>query len=222
MIIGGFQYWQLLSLLIACICIRELRRFSIAAFMPLLIIANVVEIIGVNFRLFGWPNNYFVYNMYLIFTTPLYLYLYSQMLFLAGYALHVFRVIALLCMLLILLNYFFLQGTDIFNTNSLILIMLLNIIFSCLVLFRLSSYNFVQPNLFREPYFWINAATLLFSMVTLVLLGLQPYIRSNHIEIGNKSLYYAIMPMPNVILYAAYSYAFLLCKLQKTRQLLPL
>lgn len=188
-----------------------------AAFVPLLIIVNIVEIAGTNIHWFGWPTNHFVYNMYLIFTTPLYLYLYSQMLFLNGSALNIFRMIALLCMLLILLNYFFLQGTEMFNTNALALVMILNIIFSCLVLFRLSSYDFVQPNLFREPYFWINAATLLFSMVTLVLLGLQPYIHSNHIQIGNKILYFALMPSPNVILYAAYSYAFLLCKIQETR-----
>ena len=217
MIIEGYQYWQLLSLLFACICITQLKRFSIAAFIPLLIVVNVVEIIGTNSHLFGWPTNYPVYNMYLILTTPLYLYLYSQMLFLSGFALHVFRLIALLCMLLILLNYFFLQGAEIFNTNALVLVMILNIIFSCLVLFRLSSYDFVRPNLLKEPYFWINAATLLWSMVTLVLLGLQHYIYSNRIQIGNKSLYAALMPSANVILYAAYSYAFLLCKIQKTR-----
>lgn len=217
MIIDWYQYSQLFSLFTALVCITGLKQFSLAAFIPLLILVNGVEIIAGNFRLFGWSNNYFIYNLYLIFSTPFYLYLYQRMLYLNGNALKIFRIISLLCMLLILLNYFFLQGINIFNSNALVLIMILNIIFSCLALFRLSSHDFHQPNLLKEPYFWINAVNLLFSMVSLVLLGLQPYIRSNNIEIENKSLYYAIMPVANVILYTVYSYAFLLCRIQKTR-----
>lgn len=212
-----YQYWQLACLLVAVVCISGLRRFSIAAFIPLLIIINAVEITGDNFRLFGLQNNYFIYNLYLIFSTPLTLYLYQRMLHLNGYPLQVFRAIALLCMLIILLNYFFLQGEYLFNTNALVLIMILNIIFSCLVLFRLSLHDAKQTQLYREPYFWINAANLLFSLLTLVLLGLQQYIRSHHIEIENKSLYRSIMPAANIILYTVYSYAFLLCQIQKTR-----
>lgn len=217
MTIDWYQYFQLLSLVIGFFCIAGLRHFFIVAYIPLLIIINGVEFIGRNFRLFGWPNNYFIYNLYLIISTPLTLYLYSRMLSLKKVGLSVFVVIALLCMLLILINYFFIQGGDVFNSDSLILIMILSIIFSCLVLFRLSMHDLQQTQLSREPYFWINAVNLLFSMVTLVLLGLQQYIRSHHIEIENKSLYRAIMPAANMILYAVYSYAFLLCRIQKTR-----
>jgi hypothetical protein len=51
----------------------------------------------------------------------------------------------------------------------------------------------------------------------LVILGLQEYILINHIEIAHKTLYNAIMPSVNAIVYAGYSYAFILCRTQRIR-----
>lgn len=217
MIIAWYQYAQFICLLIALICLPELKRFSVAVFIPLLIITNAVEVIGNSYRLFGWQKNDFIYNVFLILSTPLYLYLYANMLYLKDKAMAVFRAISVLCVFLILLNYFFLQGISNFNSYSVVLLSILNIIFSCLILFRLSLQDVRQLNLFKEPYFWINAANLIFYMVPLVLLGMQPYIRSHKIEIHNKSLYLAIMPTANMILYSAYSYAFLLCRSQRNK-----
>lgn len=217
MIISLYQYMQLICLLVSIIFLAGLKKFSIAAFMPLLIIINVVEMIGTNYRLFGWEKNDAVYNLFLIISTPFYLYLYLKMLNLKEKALNLFFVISILCLLFVLLNYFLLQGISKFNSYSAILISILNIIFSCLILFRLSLQEVRELNLFKEPYFWINAVNLLFYIVTLVLLGMQPYIRSHKIEIYNKSLYYVILPPANIILYGGYSYAFLLCWNQKNR-----
>lgn len=217
MIIEGYQYVQLISLVIAFCCIAGLRRFHLTAFIPLLIIINGIEIAAAYYYFFHQKNNYFIYNIYLVLGTPIQLYLYNQMLHLMDQALKVFWIISVLCMLLVLLNYLFVQKSGAFNTYSLILIMILNIIFSCLVLFRLSLQDLRELNLFQEPYFWINAVSLLFSMTTLVLLGLQEYIRANHIELANKSLYAAILPAANIVLYIGYSYAFLLCQTQKNR-----
>ena len=58
---------------------------------------------------------------------------------------------------------------------------------------------------------------LLFGLITLVVLGLQSYILNNHIEIAHKPLYLAILPAVNAIVYAGYSYAFILCRTQRTR-----
>jgi hypothetical protein len=54
-------------------------------------------------------------------------------------------------------------------------------------------------------------------LITLVVLGLQTYILINHVEIAHQSLYHAIMPVVNAVVYLGYSYAFILCRTQRTR-----
>lgn len=212
-----YQYFQILSLLTAIVCYRGLRRYSLSAFIPLLLIANVTEITAGNYLAFGWTSNYFIYNLYLLTATPFQLWLFGRMLHLRNNEKRVFGAICGLCMLFVLLNYFFLQGSTRFNTISLILIALITIVFSCFVLLRAVIQQQNEDNLLRAPYFWINAAQLLFGLVTLVVLGLQQYIRNNQIELGQKSLYYVLLPGINIILYAAYSYAFILCSRIKNK-----
>lgn len=114
-------------------------------------------------------------------------------------------------MLFILIDFYFLQGVSMFNTYSLILIMLLNIVFSVLILVNFFLFDERTIDFLKHPYLWINSGILIFSLGTLVVLGLQHYIEANKIVIGNKNAYRQIMPILNVILYSAYSYAFLLC-----------
>ncbi|MGX5819796.1 hypothetical protein ACWKWU_16485 [Chitinophaga lutea] len=216
MIFKLYQLFQLLSLLAAIFCFKGLSRFSIAAFLPLLLLVNVIEFIGTNFRLFGWAHNYFIYNIFTLLATPLQLILFGRMLGLKKNEKPVFLLISLLCMLIIVINFIWLQGWYQFNTISLILVEILTIVFSCFVLLRVTVQGSEEMALLQEPYFWINAARLLFALITLVLLGLQQVIRNNNIEIGQKSLYHAILPGANIVLYSAYTYAFILCR-KKTR-----
>lgn len=212
-----FQFAQLISLCFAIWFYRNLKGWAIAAFLPLLILIFLIEIIGNNFQAFNWPNNYFIYDLYLLLSTPLWLYLFRQMLDLSGTALRIFRWIAILSMSFMFMNYFFGEGMKEFNSWSLLLLMILTIVFSCLILFRISLAESLGGSLYSHPYFWINAGNLLFALVTLVLLGLQPYIRENGIQIQRKSLYYAIIPTANIILYTCYSYGFYLCRVPLTR-----
>ena len=217
MIINWYQYAQLFCLVVGLYCLSGLKRFSLAAFLPLLVITNGLELVGRNYRHFGWANNYPVYNVYLVLATPLYLLLYWNMLALRGVTRGVYRITSLLLVFFTGLNFFFIQGINQFNTISLVLIMLSHIMLSCLVLFRLALQEMREINLLREPYFWINGVTLLFSLISLVILSLQPFIHSNRLEINDKKLYTAIMPAANVVLYLVYSYAFWLCQRQKNR-----
>lgn len=217
MTINWYQYSQLLCLIAAVFFYSGLKKFSIAGFMPLLILINIVELVANNFKRWGWVNNYFVYNVFLILSTPIYLYLYRCMLNLTAIALKIYYFISGLTLLIILTNYLFIQGLFTFNSFSFLLISVLNIIFSCLILFKLSSDDSNNVSLFYQPYFWINSSNLLFNMITLVLLGLQQYILVNHIELENKRLYYVILPIANVALYLSYSYAFALCNIQNKK-----
>ncbi|TWW00668.1 hypothetical protein [Chitinophaga pinensis] len=215
-----FQYFQLLSLLVAVICYKGLSHCRLLLFIPLLLLTNIVEIVGTNYRMLGWTRSDFIYNWYILLSTPMNLYLYGIMLRLRQNEKPIYIIISLLSILFIFINFFFLQGQGQFNNISVILIEILNIVFSCFVLLRLALHGDTQLGMFKDPYSWISAANLLFGLITLVLLGLQQYIRSNNIVIGNTSLYRAILPVVNIILYSSYCVAFVLCRIRINRLLL--
>ena len=212
-----FQYFQLLSLLLAILCSKGLLKYGIILFIPLLIIINITEILGVNYKALGWKDNYLLYNInYLIISTVLTLFLYYKMLEMNARVRQVFLMVAILLIIFLLLNICFMQGPHSFNTYSLIVIELTNIILSCIVLFQLVFSTSTSKNLFTEPYFWINTGTLFFTLGTIVLFGLQQYILKNEIKLNDKSLYYALAPILNIFLYSAWGYGFLLCRTNKS------
>jgi hypothetical protein len=215
--ISWFEYFQILSLITAIYCWRGLKTCSLLAFIPLLVIVNVAELIAENYLAFGWSSNYRVYNLYLLLSTPFFFYLAGKMLFLTRKEAVVFVIVCFLCMVLLCINYGFIQGPIQFNSYSLGLVDMLMIVFSSLCLVRLTVFDQKELNFLREPYFWINSLNLLFCLITLVVLGLQSYILINKIEIANKTLYHAILPVVNAIVYGGYSYAFILCRTQRAR-----
>lgn len=120
-------------------------------------------------------------------------------------------------MLLVLLNFLFMQGQYVFNTYSMMLIEIMMIVFSSLSLVRLTVLDNRELNFVKEPFFWINAVNMLSGIITLVVLGLKDYILNNHVQIFNKTLYSFLMPFVAFITYTGYCYAFILCRTQKTR-----
>jgi hypothetical protein len=216
--IAWYEYFQIISLGVAIYCRKGLKACSLGAFIPLLIIVNISELIGINFRAFGWKSNYNVYNIYLLLSTPFFFWLAGKMLFLTKKESLIYYTVCVLCMLFVIVNFLFIQGRmGQFNTYSLGLIEIMMIVFSGLCLVRLTVIDQEEMNFMREPYFWINSLNLLFGLITLVILSMQTYISQNNIEIGHKPLYSAILQPLNAIVYAGYSYAFILCRTQKTR-----
>jgi hypothetical protein len=215
--IAWFSYFQLLSLCMAIYCWKGLKAGSLLAFIPLLIIVNITELTGSNYQAFGWTSNYFVYNLYMLFSTPFFFYLGSKMLFLTKKETLIYWIVCSLCMLLLIVNYGFIQGRSRFDTFSMGLFEIMMIVFSGLCLMRLAVLDREEVNFMKEPYFWINSVNLLGGLITLVVLGLQSYILENHLEIAHQHLYVAILPVVNAVVYSGYSYAFILCRMQKTR-----
>jgi hypothetical protein len=208
------QYFELFSLLCAVVFARGLNSFGIGVLIPLLLLDNVAEIIGVNFVYFGWKDNYFVYSLYLVLSTPLVLWLFGAMLGRGAPHKNYFLWGAIAIEGFVLLNYCFIQGPFEFDTYSYLLVSTAEIVMCCLVLARLAIRKDDQAGLLRDPYFWINGTTLLFNLVSLILLGALKFIALNHLEIRHKNLYLAILPAANALLYAGYSYAFILCHSQ--------
>ena len=215
--IAWFEYCQMISLFVAIYCWRGLKACSLQAFIPFLIIVNITELTARNYLIFGWNSNYSVYNLYLLISTPFLFYLAGKMLLLTRKESVIFFIVCVLCMLLVIFNYGFIQGFTQFNTYSLCVIGIMLIVFSGLCLVRLTVFDEKELNFMKEPYFWINSLNLFFWLITLVVLGLQTYILINHVEIAHISLYHAILPVVNAIVYLGYSYAFILCRTQRTR-----
>jgi hypothetical protein len=215
--IAWFEYFQLISLCVAIYCRKGLKTCSLLAFIPFLVIVNITELTARNYLAFGWTSNYSVYNLYLLFSTPFLFYLAGKMLFLTRKESAIFFIVCVLCMLLVIFNFGFVQGLTQFNTYSLCVVEIMVIVFSGLCLVRLTVFDEKELNFMKEPYFWINSLNLFFGLITLVVLGLQTYILINHVEIAHEKLYSAILPVVNAIVYSGYSYAFILCRTQRTR-----
>jgi hypothetical protein len=209
-----YQYFQVFSLLCALFCRRGLDAYSIGIMIPLLLLDNTAEFVAGNYHLFHWKSNYFIYNLYLLASTPIFLYLFSILLELKGRRRTNYFIGCGLLEIFILLNFFFYQGPSEFNTYSNLLIQATNIVLSCLALARLAIGKDDESVILQDPRFCINAMILLFSLVTLITLGSQKYIVLHNIEIHHKVLYYAIMPIANAVLYTGYSCAFVLCRMQ--------
>ena len=212
-----YQYFEFFSLLCALWCARGLKSFSITVFIPILILDNLTEAIAVNHSHFNWDTNYFIYNIYYLLSTPLYLYLFSIMLKSDQREKRRLLGIGVAIELFMLVDYFFIQGAIPFNTFSALLVAVMDIIFVCLVLFRITIRTDEEYFLLRDPYFWINAVLLLFSLVSLIVLGMHKYIVLYQLELRHKNLYIAIIRAANAVLYTGYSAAFLLCQMQRSK-----
>ena len=207
-----YQYFQYLSLFIALYCYKGLKYFKIQLIIIFLFISCITETLATLYKHFGWQTNYLPYNIYLFASSFVFFFLFARMLNLNNSTKILFWVISILSLLFVELNFFFLQGFTVFNTYSLIIIELLNIFFTSLILLYLARND--NSTLMKNPFFLINASLLLFSLGTLVVLGLQDFILKNKLRIIQLNLYRVIMPPLNIILYSTFSFAFILCKKQ--------
>lgn len=209
-----FLYFQYLALFSAIFYYRSLKTYKAGAMLPLLLLVCVIETTSAVSKHFGYNNNHYLYNSYIITNTPLYFYLFYNFLNINPKFRRPYFYTALSISLLIVLNFLFFEGILIFNTLSIILMQFCTVLLSVFLLFRLAvSEKFFT--LSKHPYFWISAGLLIFSLGTLVVLGMSQYIRMHQLTIVNKALYRTIMPVLNVILYSSYSYAFYLCAQMK-------
>jgi hypothetical protein len=216
------QYFQILSLLLSIVYSRGLRKFKISLFIPLLLLVCVTEFIGTNSRsYFHWKNNYLVYDCYVIASFPITYFIFYKMLDYVGWIRVIFFCLGFLILVFFLLNIFFIQGVNDFNTYSLILTEFVTALLSLLVLVKLFKEDDFSIMLYQHPYFWISGATLIFSVSTLVILGLQQYIEAHHLQFAGKNIYRILIQIMNVVLYVSYSYAFFLCNKLTSRSSQP-
>lgn len=206
-----YQYFQILALISCIIFYKDVRKNKLGAFLPLCILVCGVEISSANVLVWKLGNSdHFIKNIYLLVSTPLYFYIFYRQFPLSKKIKIAYSAIAVIVSGLFLMNYLFFQGPTHINILSVIFQQLVTILLSCTLLYFLST-DEKYIILFKEPSFWIAAGLLIFSLGTLVILGLYQYIRMNHLTIQNQNLYSFLMPFLNIILYSSYTYAFYLC-----------
>lgn len=209
-----FQYFQILALIASIFFYKGLKAYRINFFVFILSVVCIIESISANRVLFNLKTNYLFYNLYLLISTPVYFYLFYFLLNIKAKYRWTFIGIAFLISFLFFLDFLFFEGPQNINTLSIIFQQFVFILLSCFLLFKMavSQQFFILQN---HPFFWIASGLLIFCLGTLVVLGLNQFIRINKITLANKHLYGAIMPVLNVILYSSYSYAFYLCEQTK-------
>lgn len=205
-----YTYFELLSLLFSLWFFKGLSRFKINLFVLISLVAFLADLIG-SIYADSRAKNYFIYNIYLEVSTPLYFYVFFKMLNYKHLAKNIYILICVLIMIFATLNWWFIQHYDSFNTYSLIIIEFVLAILSLLTLLKLFNNDNINVALQNHPFFWIAGSALIYAVSTVVILGLAQFINTHSVQLNGKNLYRVLMPYINIILYSGYCYAFYLC-----------
>lgn len=209
--ISYYQYFQYLSLLIALIWYKDLKRFSLQWMVPLLISVACIESLATNYLNMGLTTNVPIYNVYLLVSPVFYFLMFRAVIGFKGRYRAIFDVVVVASMIFFIAD-FFSAGQSGFNSISYIISAVEYMLFSCILLSKLIMDDTRPVYLVREPYFWIAAVVIIFSLVAVVITGLHSFIVRNHVTLFGKNLHRVIMPMVNVVMYSGFSYAFYLCR----------
>jgi hypothetical protein len=219
--LGYFHYFEYLSLVASLFYYRGLKAYSLQLMAPLLLIVCVIETVAAYYSELGLPSVQGVNNLYILISPFFYFVIFYKMIRPSGKFAIAYQVIALLTIAFIIYD---LLDSDFFkfiNTPTIVVSLTEHVILSLLVLFKLFSNESREVVLMKEPYFWIAMAILIFSLVTIVTMGLHPIIYKNKVTIFGKSAYRVIMPMVCVVMYSCYSYAFFLTSRAVNKTLVP-
>lgn len=214
-----YQYFQIAAVLSGIVFFNSLIREKMVGFFVLCLIGLISDLFLVWVIENGFKNNYFIINLYSVVTAPVIFYSFYIHLKLSKRSKVLYKICALIISLGFVADYIFGKGTVEISTITILFYFFFNILLCCGLLFKMAMRDEVF-SFSNEPIFWISAGLLIFSLGALVVLGMNQYIRINHLTIKNRALYRVIMPILNVILYSSFTYAFILCRLKKKSYLL--
>lgn len=210
-----FIIFQVLSLVMALIYLKHLRKLGLLVMVPLLFLVCTVELVATNNN-----PNIEIYNFYIMVSPLFYSYLFIRILQMKSAWKKMYIIMSVFLGIFFIWDYFFINRGQ-FNYYSMAISMIAYIILSFIALVQMVSDDTRHVSLTREPYFWIATGIIVFSIVTIVITGLHTYIVENKIQIAGKNIQRVIMPMVNVILYSCFAYSFYLCKNYSAKVLVP-
>jgi hypothetical protein len=149
-------------------------------------------------------QNLWLYNAFLIIYYTFYSYFFSHFLQPA-----LKKVITVSCILLIafsLINLFFIQGPNFFNSYTMAAASILMLTMSILYLKQLLNENKVIK-LSRDSLFWISIGILIFHLGALPYFSLLNYLNKNFLSLSYSLL--LIIKVLNIVMYLLFSVSFL-------------
>ena len=127
-----------------------------------------------------------------------------------------------LLILISILNYYYLQGTDHFHTYTLLFGSFFMVIFCCSYFYELIIIDTHKENLFNQPFVWISFGILLFYLGSVIINALFEHMLNNNLLSPGNNLYLLITRALNIILYSSFSISFILCNRNKKNYYSPL
>lgn len=204
-----WQFFEYLSFILSLVYYKRLKEYSLQLMVPFLFYICCSESLAAYRVDLGMPTSRGFVNIYYVVSAGVFYILFERMIKpQKGFAI-LYKSIAIVSMLSFLYDLF---TTDIYILHSYTLIFsfIQHIFLSLILLFKLSFNEESKISVVHEPYFWIGVGVLLFSIVVVVIVGLQSFIYDNKINIGGKSAYRIILPFACTVLYSCYCYAFYL------------
>jgi hypothetical protein len=176
-------------------------------FPVLILVVLVGEYIGLQMAR-KHQTNVFLYNIIGAIEFTFYLFFYHSI-YRASQARKIMLILIMVYWVAALINIFFIQGINVFNTYTYMV--------GCLFVILASSYYFLEMfrypqsgSIMREPAFWITSALLFYYTCVLPVFGILNYISSIS-RYWNHVLRF-IINLTNILLYSLFTLAFL-CKL---------
>lgn len=204
-----WQFFEYLSFVFSLIYYKGLRAYSLQLMPFFLFYICCSESLASYYVELGMPSTRGFLNVYYFVSAIVFYHFFYIMLRPTGKLRKVYIAVAIVSSVFFVYELF---DNDIYVINSLTLVIsfLQHVVLSLLLLFKLAFDENSRDSIVKEPYFWIAVGVLIFSLVTIVTMGLQPYIYRNQIKLFGKTAYRIIIPAACVLLYSCYCYAFYL------------
>ena len=205
-----FFVW--LTCLTAFFVFRRSLPFLYRAFLLLIMILSVLEIIG-NVIGFIYSNNHFFFNIIYAIELTLVPWFFNYWVKFAWIK-RIVRVYVLLFPLFVLINTIWIQGFFTLQTFSFVLGGSFILLLSIAYLGQLYTHEETQ-NIFRNPVFWFSLAYLIYFAVSVPFFGMLNYLVTNYLSFAR--LYYELIFDPTICLYNIFLTIGFLCLRVRTK-----
>jgi hypothetical protein len=202
-----YNGFNALSVVCAAIFFRSLKKYSIQVIFPIVIINFLIEIFATNYRWFNLNNNVVIYNTSYLFLAPFYYALYFYMLGLKPKANVIYFTTVIISFIIYVIDYLHKYGKIELVYISEVIFSIQQIILSLIIIGRLTLDQRYKIPLSKEPYFWICASRILFSLVIIVWDGMYEFLFGKYPEAYNSEVfhYFPLLTSMAVDIFLCYS-----------------
>ncbi|TAF52679.1 MAG: hypothetical protein EAZ62_05715 [Sphingobacteriia bacterium] len=208
-----------LSVLICLIYFNILRKQKLGYFLPFLTLTLCVELVGLIFTLQD-IQNYMIFNIFTTIEFVFYAYMFHRHIE-SDWIKKIILLFIPLYVLAVIINLTFIQGTRNFHSYTFLIGSFFIVSFCCLFFYESVLPEHLDTPLTKQPFFWVCTGLLLFYLGSVIINALFEYLRSFDMQEEGKRIYGIINQSLNVVLYSAFTFAFLLCRNNSKTYSLP-